>query len=64
MPKTVVTPKIRGLICANAHPEGCAINVRGLVDVARKAGPGSGMGNVLVIGSSTGYGLGSLVTAV
>jgi enoyl-[acyl-carrier protein] reductase/trans-2-enoyl-CoA reductase (NAD+) len=64
MPKTVVTPRIRGLICANAHPEGCAVNVRRLVDVARRAGPGSGMGSVLVIGSSTGYGLGSLVTAV
>ena len=64
MASRVVTPRIRGLICANAHPEGCAINVRGLVDAVREAGPGSGLGSVLVIGSSTGYGLGSFVTAV
>jgi enoyl-[acyl-carrier protein] reductase/trans-2-enoyl-CoA reductase (NAD+) len=64
MPKVVVTPKIRRLICANAHPRGCAINVGRLVEQARAAGPGSGLGTVLVVGSSTGYGLGSLVTAV
>ena len=50
MPKMVVTPKIRGFICTNAHPEGCATNVRAQVELARSAGPGVGMGNVLVIG--------------
>ncbi|MDH3255058.1 MAG: enoyl-[acyl-carrier-protein] reductase FabV, partial [Acidobacteriota bacterium] len=64
MAKTVITPKIRALICANAHPEGCAANVRRLIEQAREAGPGSGLGTVVVIGSSTGYGLASLVTAV
>jgi enoyl-[acyl-carrier protein] reductase/trans-2-enoyl-CoA reductase (NAD+) len=52
------------LICANAHPVGCAQNVRGLVEKTRSAGPGSGIGNVLVVGSSTGYGLASLAAAV
>jgi len=64
MPKAVVAPRIRGFICTNAHPEGCASNARRQIETARDAGPGSGMGNVLVIGSSTGYGLSSLITAV
>jgi enoyl-[acyl-carrier protein] reductase/trans-2-enoyl-CoA reductase (NAD+) len=61
--KDVVTPRIRGLICTNAHPEGCAANVRRMIEQARKGGPGSGLGTVVVIGSSTGYGLASLVSA-
>ena len=61
MPKIVVAPRLRGLICANAHPEGCAVNVRRQVEAAREAGPGAGLGNVLVIGSSTGYGLGVVI---
>jgi enoyl-[acyl-carrier protein] reductase/trans-2-enoyl-CoA reductase (NAD+) len=64
MPESVVTPRIRGFLCINAHPEGCATNVRRQADLARRAGPGSGLGNLLVIGSSTGYGLGSLITGV
>jgi enoyl-[acyl-carrier protein] reductase/trans-2-enoyl-CoA reductase (NAD+) len=64
MPKAVVTPRIRGFICINAHPEGCATNVRRQIEAVKAACPGSGMGNVLVIGSSTGYGLGSLISAV
>jgi enoyl-[acyl-carrier protein] reductase/trans-2-enoyl-CoA reductase (NAD+) len=62
MPRKVVTPKIRGFICTNAHPEGCAVSTRRQIDAAR--GGGSGLGHVLVVGSSTGYGLASLVTAV
>jgi len=64
MAHEVVTPRVRRLICANAHPAGCAANLRRLVEKNRKAGPGEGLGNVLVIGSSTGYGLASLATAV
>lgn len=64
MAKAVVTPRVRRLICANAHPEGCAVNVQRLVEKVEQAGPKTGLGNVLVIGSSTGYGLASLATAV
>lgn len=64
MPKIVVAPKIRGFICTNAHPVGCAVNVRRQIETAMAAGPGAGVGNVLVIGSSTGYGLASLISAV
>jgi len=39
------------------------VNVRRQVETVRAAGPGKGLGNVLVLGSSTGYGLGSLITA-
>ncbi len=64
MAKAIVTPRVRRLICANAHPQGCAVNLQHLVEKVAQAGPESGLGNVLVIGSSTGYGLASLATAV
>lgn len=63
MSAQVVEPRIRGFISLTAHPEGCAENVRRQVEVAR-AGSSGELGNALVIGSSTGYGLASfLVTA-
>lgn len=64
MSTKVVTPKVRRLICANAHPTGCAVNVQRLVAKNLDTGPGAGLGNAVVIGSSTGYGLASLATAV
>ncbi|MDP6604712.1 MAG: bifunctional NADH-specific enoyl-ACP reductase/trans-2-enoyl-CoA reductase, partial [Dehalococcoidia bacterium] len=63
MVEQVVKPRIRGFIATNAHPEGCAANVREQVAVARAALPGEGLGNVLVVGSSTGYGLASTLSA-
>ncbi|MBA3684791.1 MAG: trans-2-enoyl-CoA reductase family protein [Planctomycetes bacterium] len=62
MAKVVINPRIRGFICLTAHPAGCAANVRRQIDVATKAGPGKGIANALVIGSSAGYGLASLIT--
>lgn len=64
MAEAVVEPRIRGFLCLTSHPEGCATNVRSQVAVARQAGPGTGLQRVLVIGSSTGYGLASLITGV
>jgi len=64
MAKSILAPRIRRLICANSHPGGCAVNVQRLVEKVGEAGPGQGLGNVLVLGSSTGYGLASLATAV
>lgn len=58
----IVAPRIRGFICLNAHPAGCAANVDQQIAVARAGGPGGGLGHALVIGSSTGYGLSSLIT--
>ena len=63
MATAVVQPRIRGFICLNAHPLGCAANVRRQVDLARRS-PAAGLGAVLVVGSSAGYGLSSLITTV
>lgn len=60
----VPAPLQRGFLFLNAHPAGCARNVQRMVAQAKKAGPGSGLGTVLVIGSSSGYGLASLVSAI
>ena len=64
MPQQVVEPRIRGFISLTAHPEGCAERVRREVDVVRRAGPMPPLSNVLVIGSSTGYGLASLLASL
>lgn len=67
MSEQVVQPRIRGFISLTAHPDGCAANVRKQIDVARAmAGEdagGEGLRNVLVVGSSTGYGLASVLSA-
>jgi enoyl-[acyl-carrier protein] reductase/trans-2-enoyl-CoA reductase (NAD+) len=60
----VIKPKIRGFICTNAHPVGCAAHVNEQIDYVKAQGPvANGPKNVLVIGSSTGYGLASRITA-
>ena len=58
----VIKPRIRGFICTNAHPVGCATNVRNQVDYVKRIGAfKSADPNVLVIGASTGYGLASRI---
>src|SRR4051812_24767180 len=65
MPLQTVSARIRGFICVNAHPTGCTANVDAEVArIAQSGAPGRGMGDVLVVGSSTGYGLSSLLAAV
>lgn len=60
----VIQPKIRGFICTNAHPVGCAEHVKEQIAYVKQAGPvANGPKNVLVIGASTGYGLASRITA-
>jgi enoyl-[acyl-carrier protein] reductase/trans-2-enoyl-CoA reductase (NAD+) len=60
----IVKPKIRGFICTNAHPVGCATNVQQQIDYVQAQGALSNAPkNVLVLGSSTGYGLASRITA-
>lgn len=60
----IVTPKIRGFICTTAHPEGCAKHVEEQIAVVRGRGAIQGAPKkVLVIGSSTGYGLSSRIAA-
>jgi len=58
----IIKPKIRGFICTTAHPEGCAAHVQEQIDFVRSQGPLRDMpARVLVIGSSTGYGLASRI---
>mgnify|MGYP000619178205 FL=1 len=60
----VIKPKVRGFICTNAHPVGCATAVdEQIAYVEAKGDLGEGPKNVLVIGSSTGYGLASRITS-
>lgn len=60
----IVAPKIRGFICTTAHPDGCAKHVAEQIAVVQNRGPISGgPKKVLVIGSSTGYGLSSRIAA-
>lgn len=55
--KMIIKPKMRGFICTTAHPSGCAANVREWADYAVKHQIPNAPKRVLVIGSSTGYGL-------
>lgn len=60
----IIKPKVRGFICTNAHPAGCAANVHAQIDYIKSKGAmADGPKNVLVIGSSTGYGLASRISA-
>jgi enoyl-[acyl-carrier protein] reductase/trans-2-enoyl-CoA reductase (NAD+) len=60
----IVTPKIRGFICTTAHPTGCAKHVADQIAVVKARGVNAnGPKKVLVIGSSTGYGLASRIAA-
>lgn len=60
----VIKPKIRGFICTNAHPEGCAAHVREQIDyIQQQPKIDAAPKRVLVIGCSTGYGLASRITA-
>ena len=65
----VIKPKVRGFICTNAHPVGCKKNVENQIAYVKSqlvcddAISAVGPKNVLVIGSSTGYGLASRITS-
>lgn len=60
----VIKPRIKGFICTTAHPEGCRRRVESDAAVARKDGRREGgPKRVLVIGSSSGYGLACRITA-
>ncbi len=57
----IIQPKIRGFICTAAHPLGCFKAVENQVKYVKGKGTYAGPKNVLVIGSSTGYGLASRI---
>ncbi|NCC84040.1 MAG: trans-2-enoyl-CoA reductase family protein [Clostridia bacterium] len=60
----IIEPKIRQFICTTAHPDGCREHVRQQIEYVQEQGPiSSRIRNVLVIGSSTGYGLATRIAA-
>ena len=60
----IIQPRVRGFICTNAHPTGCAANVREQIEYVKSREPvAGGPKKVLVIGASTGYGLASRISA-
>lgn len=59
----IIKPKVRGFICTTAHPQGCAEHVQEQINYVKQQPAIDGAKKVLVIGSSTGYGLASRITA-
>ena len=60
----IIKPKTRGFICTTAHPVGCAENVKEQIKITQAQGQiNNGPKKVLVVGSSSGYGLASRITA-
>jgi enoyl-[acyl-carrier protein] reductase/trans-2-enoyl-CoA reductase (NAD+) len=59
----IIKPKFRGFICTTAHPAGCAKQVQNQIDYVQSRPKIDGPKKVLVIGSSTGYGLASRIVA-
>ena len=59
----IVKPRIRGFVCITAHPKGCEARIREEIEVAKATKRSDGPKKVLVLGSSTGYGLSSRITA-
>jgi enoyl-[acyl-carrier protein] reductase/trans-2-enoyl-CoA reductase (NAD+) len=60
----IIKPKIRGFICTTTHPVGCEANVKEQIAYTQAQGPiANAPKRVLVVGSSSGYGLSSRVAA-
>ncbi|RDE22968.1 trans-2-enoyl-CoA reductase family protein [Motiliproteus coralliicola] len=60
----IIKPKIRGFICTTTHPVGCDANVQQQIAYTQSKGQlENGPKRVLVIGSSSGYGLCSRIEA-
>lgn len=60
----IIKPKYRGFICTTTHPIGCQKNVADQIAITKQQGvKANGPKKVLVIGSSSGYGLAARITA-
>jgi enoyl-[acyl-carrier protein] reductase/trans-2-enoyl-CoA reductase (NAD+) len=59
----IIEPRMRGFICLTAHPKGCEQNVKNQIEYVKSKGKINGPKRVLVIGSSTGFGLASRITS-
>jgi enoyl-[acyl-carrier protein] reductase/trans-2-enoyl-CoA reductase (NAD+) len=60
----IIKPRVRGFMCITSHPAGCDENVKQQIEYVQSQGEiADGPKKVLVIGSSTGYGLASRISA-
>ncbi len=59
----IINPRIRQNICINAHPVGCAAQVRAQINYVRDHPKIKGPKKVLVIGASNGYGLAARIVS-
>jgi len=59
----IINPRIRSNICINAHPVGCAAQVKAQINYVRRRGKIRGPQKVLVIGASNGYGLAARIVS-
>jgi len=59
----IINPRIRKNICINAHPVGCAAQVKVQINYVRKHGKIEGPQKVLVVGASNGYGLAARIAS-
>ncbi len=59
----IIEPRTRGFICLTSHPSGCEENVKNQIEYIKSKGKIEGAKKVLVIGSSTGFGLASRITS-
>lgn len=65
----IIEPKVRGFICTTAHPDGCRENVKTQIEYIKNLEQKKDKlqvkhpKNILVIGSSTGYGLSTRIAA-
>ena len=57
----IIRPRVRGFVCVTTHPTGCARNVDAQIAHARAHPIANPPRCVLVLGSSTSYGLGSRI---
>ena len=59
----IIEPRTRGFICLTSHPTGCAQNVKDQIEYIKSKGKIEGAKRVLVLGSSTGFGLASRIAS-
>ena len=58
----VIKPKLKGSLALSAHPVGCKEFVKRQIDYVKKSDKYTGPKKVLIIGSSSGYGLASRIS--
>ncbi len=59
----IIKPRVRGFMCITTHPTGCEANVLNQINYIKNQAKVDMPKRVLVIGSSTGYGLAARISA-